>query len=425
MLDIKQIRQDPGAVKEALRNKNEDPAQVDAILELDEQRRELIRTSDERKALRNNLSKEIAALMAQKKKEEASPKIALSKQTGEEIKALDEQLKSVESAQESLLLALPNLPDSRTPVGEDETQNVEIRTWGTPRTFDFEPKPHWELGTGLEMMDFERASKLSGSRFVILTAKLARLNRALVQFMLDLHTMQHGYVEINIPHLVKRETMLTSGQLPKFEEEAYKTTPDDMFLVPTAEVFLASLHSGEILEEKQLPLKYVAYSSCFRREAGSYGKDVRGMIRVHQFEKVELFKFTTPESSFEELEALTNDAEKVLQLLELPYRVVNLCSGDTGFGAAFTHDLEVWLPSYAAYKEISSCSNDTDFQARRGNTRFRNRENHLQFPHTLNGSGLAVGRTLVALLENYQLPDGSIQVPPVLVPYLNGIDRIF
>jgi seryl-tRNA synthetase len=270
------------------------------------------------------------------------------------------------------------------------------------------------------MMDFERASKLSGSRFVVLKDKISALNRALIAFMLDTHTRKHGYVEVNVPHLVKRESMFATGQLPKFEEEAYRTDPDDYFLIPTAEIFLAGMHRDEILNEKELPLKYVAYSSCYRREAGSYGKDVRGMIRVHQFEKVELVTYCTPETSFQTLELLTSDAERILQLLGLPYRVVSLCTGDIGFGAALTYDLEVWLPSYQNYREISSCSNDTDFQARRANMRYRNSQNKLDFVHTLNGSGLAVGRTLVAVLENYQNPDGSIQVPQCLIPYMNG-----
>ena len=320
---------------------------------------------------------------------------------------------------------LPNIPSEQTPVGKDEKDNKEIMKWGHPKVFDFEPKPHWEIGPELGMMDFERASKMSGARFVVLSKGMARLERALINFMLDHHTQNNGYTETNIPYLVKRETMYATGQLPKFEEEAYKTTPDDMFLIPTAEVFLAGMHKDEILEDRSLPLKYCAYSACFRREAGSYGKDVRGMIRVHQFEKVELVKYTRPENSYDELEELTNDAESILRTLELPYRKILLCTGDMGFGSAYTYDLEVWLPSYNSYKEISSCSNDTDFQARRANIRYRNKENKLDYVHTLNGSGLAVGRTLVAILENYQNEDGTVTVPEALRGYMGGAERLF
>jgi len=425
MLDLKLIRREPDFVKNKLAQKNEDISKIDEILSIDEKRRELISKSDELKASRNSLSKSVAGLKAQRKEEEAQKAISESKIIGDQIKEIDEELKSYEEKQFEIISQLPNLPSDKSPVGKDESENVEVRKWGEPKNFDFDPKPHWEIGPGLQMMDFETASKLSGSRFVVLSNKIARLERALVNFMLDTHTTEHGYTEMNVPFLVKRDTMFATGQLPKFEDDAYKTTQDDMFLIPTAEVYLAGLHKDNILNEKELPKYYVAYSSCFRREAGSYGKDVRGMIRVHQFEKVELVKYTTSENSYEELEKLTENAEKILQLLKLPYRVISLCTGDTGFGSALTYDIEVWLPSYNAYKEISSCSNDTDFQGRRANMRYRNKDNKLEFVHTLNGSGLAVGRTLVAILENYQNPDGSVNIPEVLIPYMNGIEKIF
>ncbi|HOO31806.1 MAG TPA: serine--tRNA ligase [Thermotogota bacterium] len=424
MLDIKEIRNNPDKVKKAMTTRNENPETIEEILSLDEKRRDIIQKADELKALRNQLSKSVAKLKSQGNHEEASKNITESKNIGNQIKEYDEELKEVEEKQNEILAQLPNLPSVNTPVGKDETENVEILKWGTPREFSFDPKPHWEIGPDLGMMDFERASKLSGSRFVVLRSQIARLERALISFMLDTHT-ENGYTEVNVPYLVKRETMYATGQLPKFEEEAYKTTPDDMFLIPTAEVFLAGMHKDDIIEYSELPLNYCAYSACFRREAGSYGKDVRGMIRVHQFEKVELVKYTTAETSYEELEKLTNAAENILKSLELPYRKIQLCTGDLGFGSALTYDLEVWLPSYNAYKEISSCSNDIDFQGRRANMRYRNKENRLEYVHTLNGSGLAVGRTLVAVLENYQNEDGSVTVPEVLRKYMGGTERIF
>ena len=425
MLDIKKLRNNVDEVKEAMRNRNEDPEQIEKIIKADSKRRELIKKTDELKAERNRLSKSVAKLKAAGKEEEANNNIRESKEVGRQIKELDETLKELEEELNGLLSNLPNIPSEKTPVGKNETDNVELKKWGEKPSFSFEPKPHWELGPELGMMDFERAAKLSGSRFVILTRQIAKLERALINFMLDFQVEKNGYTEINLPYLVKRETMYATGQLPKFEDEAYKTTMDDMFLIPTAEVFLAGMHKDEILNENELPGKYCAYSACFRREAGSYGKDVRGMIRVHQFEKVELVQYTKPEDSCQALEELTADAEKILKALELPYRVIQLCSGDMGFGSALTYDLEVWLPSYNDYKEISSCSNDTDFQARRANMRFRNKDNKLDFMHTLNGSGLAVGRTLVAILENYQNSDGTVNVPDALQSYMGGAKRIF
>jgi seryl-tRNA synthetase len=425
MLDVKILRQNTEEIKKAMESRNEDPRQIDKIIALDEKRREFIQKADELKAKRNQLSKAVAKLKSAGKKEEAAKNIEESKDIGNKIKEFDDRLRETEEKQEALISQLPNIPLENVPVGKDEKSNKEIMKWGEPGTFQFEPKPHWEIGPELGMMDFERASKMSGARFVVLSDRIARLERALINFMLDYQTEKNGYSEINIPYLVKRDTMFATGQLPKFEEEAYKTTPDDMFLIPTAEVFLAGMHKDEILEESELPKKYCAYSACFRREAGSYGKDVRGMIRVHQFDKVELVKYTKPEDSFNELEKLTNDAESILRELDLPYRKILLCTGDMGFGAAKTYDLEVWLPSYKSYKEISSCSNDTDFQARRANIRYRNKENKLEYLHTLNGSGLAVGRTLVAILENYQNKDGTVTVPEVLRGYMGGAERIF
>lgn len=425
MLDVKILRQNTEEIKKAMESRNEDPRQIDKIIALDEKRREFIQKADELKAKRNQLSKAVAKLKSAGKKEEAAKNIEESKDIGNKIKEFDDRLRETEEKQEALISQLPNIPLENVPVGKDEKSNKEIMKWGEPGTFQYEPKPHWEIGPELGMMDFERASKMSGARFVVLSDRIARLERALINFMLDYQTEKNGYSEINIPYLVKRDTMFATGQLPKFEEEAYKTTPDDMFLIPTAEVFLAGMHKDEILEESELPKKYCAYSACFRREAGSYGKDVRGMIRVHQFDKVELVKYTKPEDSFNELEKLTNDAESILRELDLPYRKILLCTGDMGFGAAKTYDLEVWLPSYKSYKEISSCSNDTDFQARRANMRYRNKENKLEYLHTLNGSGLAVGRTLVAILENYQNKDGTVTVPEVLRGYMGGAERIF
>lgn len=425
MLDIRQIRKRPELIKQALQHRNEDPAVVDRILKIDEDRRMLITEVESLKGQRNIASKQIAQLKAEKREEEARSMIAQGKDLGDKIKLLDAKMKELDEQQSQILSFLPNLPSNQTPLGKDEQSNTHLRSWGQPRNFEFEPKPHWDLGTDLQMLDFERAGKLSGARFVVVRHKLARLERALIQFMLDVHTREHGYIEVSLPHLVKRDTMFVTGQLPKFEEEAYKTAQDDLFLIPTSEVFLAGMHRDEILNETELPLKYVAYSPCYRREAGSYGKDVRGMIRVHQFHKVELVQYTRSDDSFDHLESLTAHAEKILQLLELPYRVVALCTGDLGFGNALTYDLEVWLPSYKAYREISSCSNDTDFQSRRGNIRYRNLENRLEFVHTLNGSGVAVGRAMVAIMENYQRPDGSIEIPKVLQPYMGGEESIF
>lgn len=418
MLDIRLFREDRERIKNALKSRNHDTAIVDEIVSLDTKVRQLTNEVNQLRAQRNNLSKRVAQAKARGDEQEAARLMEEGKNIGERIDAIEKELDEVKQKLDRLMLYVPNLPHESVPIGPDETHNVEVRRWGEPRKFDFEAKAHWDLGPQLGLMDFDRAAKLSGSRFTVMYSAFARLELALINFMLDLHTKEHGYTEVWVPHLVKRSTMIVTGQLPKFEEEAYRIDSDDLFLIPTAEVPLVALRSDEILEEKQLPLLYTAYTPCYRREAGSYGKDVRGMIRQHQFDKVELVWLTTPERSFEDLETLVRHAEEVLQRLELPYRVVLLCTGDMGFGAAKTYDLEVWLPSYNAYKEISSCSNDADFQARRGNIRYRRKDGKLDYVHTLNGSGVAIGRTLVAIVENYQRPDGRIDVPKALQPYL-------
>jgi seryl-tRNA synthetase len=418
LLDIRLFREDRERIKNALKSRNHDTAIVDEIVSLDTKVRQLTNEVNQLRAQRNNLSKRVAQAKARGDEQEAARLMEEGKNIGERIDAIEKELDEVKQKLDRLMLYVPNLPHESVPIGPDETHNVEVRRWGEPRKFDFEAKAHWDLGPQLGLMDFDRAAKLSGSRFTVMYSAFARLELALINFMLDLHTKEHGYTEVWVPHLVKRSTMIVTGQLPKFEEEAYRIDSDDLFLIPTAEVPLVALRSDEILEEKQLPLLYTAYTPCYRREAGSYGKDVRGMIRQHQFDKVELVWLTTPERSFEDLETLVRHAEEVLQRLELPYRVVLLCTGDMGFGAAKTYDLEVWLPSYNAYKEISSCSNDADFQARRGNIRYRRKDGKLDYVHTLNGSGVAIGRTLVAIVENYQRPDGRIDVPKALQPYL-------
>ena len=418
VLDIRIIRDDTEKVKEALKKRGYSVEIIDRILEEDKKWRGLITKENELRFKRNEISKTIAKLKKEGKNEDAKKLIEEGKIISQEVEKVENEKKEIERSLKNLLLQVPNIPHTSVPVGEDESGNVEVRRWGKPREFDFSPKAHWDLGPDIGLMDFERASKLSGSRFTVMYGKLAKLERALLNFMLDVHVLEHGYTEVWLPHLVKRETITITGQLPKFEEDLYNTKKDDLFLIPTAEVPLVALHAGEILEERDLPKKYASYTPCYRREAGSYGKDVRGMIRQHQFDKVELVWVTTPERSYDDLETLVSHAEEILKRLDLPYRVVELCTGDLGFSASKTYDIEVWLPSYNSYKEISSCSNDEDFQARRGNMRYRRRKDgKLVFVHTLNGSGVAIGRALVAIMENYQLSDGSIKVPEVLVPY--------
>ncbi len=384
-------------------------------MELDHERRSILRELESLRAERNAKSKEIG--MLKRKGEDTSSLEEEVKKIKESIEAYEEKLASVEEKLRDLMLRIPNLPHKSVPIGKDESENVEVRRWGKPKDFSFEPRPHWEIGERLGIFDFERAGKISGSRFVILKDWGAKLERALINFMLDLHSRK-GYKEVWPPHLVRPEILVGTGQLPKFEEELYKCERDNLYLIPTAEVPLTNLYRDEILSEEDLPIYMVSYTPCYRREAGSYGKDVRGIIRQHQFNKVELVKIVKPEHSYEELERLTADAEDVLRLLELPYRVVLLCTGDMGFASAKTYDIEVWFPSQGRYREISSCSNCEDFQARRMNTRYRDAQGKLHFVHTLNGSGLAIGRTLAAILENYQQEDGSVVVPEALRDYL-------
>lgn len=420
MIDLKLLRNNPEIFYEALNKRNESTEILDEVLNLDKEWRNYLNLVNNLKAKRNELSKLVAKHKAEGKDTEEI--IAESKRIGEEITDYEAKQKELEDKMFNLALYIPNPPHESVPVGKDETENMEVRRWGEPRKFDFEPKAHWDLGEYLRLLDFNRGAKLSGSRFTVMFGAIAKLERAIANFMLDVHT-QNGYIEVNVPHLVRRETTTATGKLPKFSEELYTCERDDLFLIPTAEVSLAALHMDEILEESKLPIKYVSFTPCYRREAGSYGKDIRGLIRQHQFEKVELVWYTTPERSFDDLEQLTRDAEKILQLLELPYRVIVLCTGDLGITSAKTYDIEVWLPSYNSYKEVSSCSNTTDFQARRGNMKYRRKDGKISYMHALNGSGLAVGRVLVAIMENYQNPDGSITVPKVLRPYM-GVDTI-
>jgi seryl-tRNA synthetase len=417
MLDAKFVREHIDTVKESLRKRNYDVS-LDAFLTFEEQRRSLLKESEELRNQRNVVSEEIGRLRTQKG--DASRLIQEMKLVSDRIKAFDDQLKTVEEHTNDFLLNVPNVPHESVPVGRDETENVEVRRWGEPRQFDFEPLNHWDIGAILDILDFERASKIAGARFCLTKGAGARLERALMNFMLDLNTAK-GYTEVFPPIIVNKESMRGTGQLPKFEMELFKISDPEFYLVPTAEVPVTNIHRSEILNERELPLYYTAYTPCFRREAGSYGKDVRGLIRQHQFNKVELVKFVKPEDSYDELESLTHDAEDILQKLGLPYRVIVLCTGDMGFAAAKTYDLEVWLPAQRRYREISSCSNFTDFQARRANIRFkREGKKGTEFVHTLNGSGLAIGRTVVAILENYQQKDGSVIVPDALKTYMEA-----
>ncbi|AWD65049.1 serine--tRNA ligase [Priestia megaterium] len=423
MLDLKFLRANFNEVKEKLKFRGEDLTDLGRFEELDAKRRELIAQTEELKSKRNEVSQQIAQL--KREKQDADHLIVEMREVGDRVKQLDEELRSVEEELELLLLSIPNVPHESTPVGETEDDNVEVRKWGEIKQFDFEPKPHWDLGTDLNILDFERASKVTGSRFVFYKGLGARLERALINFMMDLHMDEHGYEEILPPYMVNRTSMTGTGQLPKFEEDAFKIKEEDYFLIPTAEVPVTNLHRDEILSGDQLPITYTAYSACFRSEAGSAGRDTRGLIRQHQFNKVELVRFVKPEDSYDELEKLTGHAEKVLQLLGLPYRVLSMCTADLGFTAAKKYDIEVWIPSYETYREISSCSNFESFQARRANIRFRrDTKAKPEHVHTLNGSGLAIGRTVAAILENYQQEDGSIQIPEVLRPYMGNKEVI-
>ena len=420
MLDIRYLRNNFEEVKEKLKYRGEDLEDFNNFGELDKRRREIIAEVENLKAKRNETSKQISQMKRDKK--DASELINEMQQVGKTIKELDTELNEVEEKLQKLMLSIPNIPHESVPIGETEEDNVEVETWGTKTTFSFEPKPHWDLGTELDIIDFERAAKVTGSRFVFYKGLGARLERALINFMMDLHANEHGYVEMIPPYLVNRESLTGTGQLPKFEEDAFLVEQEDYFLIPTSEVPVTNYHRDEILTEAELPKKYVAYSANFRSEAGSAGRDTRGLIRQHQFNKVELVQFVKPEDSYDVLEQLTSHAEKVLQLLELPYRVMSMCTGDLGFTAAKKYDIEVWIPTQNVYREISSCSNFEDFQARRAGIRYRDENGKLRYVHTLNGSGLAVGRTLTAILENYQQEDGSVVIPKVLRPYMGGIE---
>jgi seryl-tRNA synthetase len=422
MLDVKLLREKLDEVKARMATRGT-LIDWDEFVRLDRERREALANVERLKEKKNQLSGAIGKL--RKSGADASALMREGEEVSEAIRSAEGPLKECEARFEHFILTLPNLPHPSVKVGNNETENLEMRRWGEPSKFAFAPKNHWDIGEELGILDFERAAKIAGARFAVYRDAGARLERALINFMLDLHTGEHGYREILPPALVNRAALVGTGQLPKFEEDLFHLAPGDYFLIPTAEVPLTNLHRGEIIERQDLPIKYVAYTPCFRSEAGSYGKDVRGLIRQHQFNKVEMVKFTEPEDSYDELESMVQNAEAVLQRLRLPYRVVELCTGDMGFGAAKTYDLEIWLPGQNTYREISSCSNCEDFQARRANIRYRkDNKGRPIFVHTLNGSGLAVGRTLVAVLENYQQEDGSVVVPEALRPYMGGLERI-
>lgn len=422
MLDAKMIRAHHEKVEQAMRDRNM-PGALDNFLRLDEERRKLLTQVEAVKSYRNKASQEVGEL--KKKGRNADELMEKVRAVSQEIKDLDDQIKAVESDLDKILLNIPNIPHESVPMGEDDSSNIEVRRWGEPRRFGFEAKAHWDLGPNLDILDFERAAKLSGARFTVYKDMGARLERAVTNFYLDTHTTQHGYREIFPPFMVSADCMLGTGQLPKFADDMFKIEGRDMYMVPTAEVPLTNLYREEIIDGRELPYYMTAYTACFRAEAGSHGRDTRGVIRQHQFNKVELVKIVDADSSYEELEKLTADAEDVLQRLELPYRVVLLSTGDMGFSSAKTYDLEVWMPSYNEYKEISSCSNCEDFQARRANIRYRPADGgKIKYAHTLNGSGVAVGRTVAAIMENYQMEDGSIVVPKVLRPYMGGLEII-
>ncbi|RYM04711.1 serine--tRNA ligase [Sporolactobacillus sp. THM7-7] len=424
MLDMKLLREHYNEIKMKLNKRGEDLSDFDKFPALDEKRRALINQTEALKAKRNDVSARIAA--KKRAKEDAQDLIEQMRQVSSDIKALDGHLRQVKNELRQVMLSIPNIPHESVPIGADESDNKPIRFWGKPTEFTIEPNPHWDIATGLGILDFERAAKVTGSRFVFYKGLGVRLERALISFMLDLHVDEHGYTEIMPPYMVNRDSMTGTGQLPKFEEDAFKIDDDrDYFLIPTAEVPVTNYYRDEILNGDDLPIAYAAYSACFRSEAGSAGRDTRGIIRQHQFNKVELVRFVKPEDSYDELEKLTGHAEEVLRRLDLPYRVVSICTGDLGFTAAKKYDLEVWMPSQSTYREISSCSNFEDFQARRANIRFRRAPKAKpEYVHTLNGSGLAVGRTVAAILENYQQADGSVLIPEALRPYMNNRDRI-
>lgn len=423
MLDNKELRTNFEVVAKKLAVRGVKEEELNHYVDLDSKRRELIVETEKAKSYRNEVSDAIASL--KRNKENADEKILEMRDLGGKIKNLDQELSSIEEEIDNIATRLPNLPHDSVPVGADEEENVEVRTWGEPQAFDFEPKPHWEIGEELGILDFERGAKVSGSRFLYYKGLGARLERAVYNFMLDMHIYDHGYTEMMTPYMVNSKAMFGTGQFPKFKEDVFQMEDSDLTLIPTAEVPLTNYYQDEILDEKELPVYFTALSPSFRSEAGSAGRDTRGLIRLHQFNKVEMVKFSKPEESYEELEKMTANAEDVLKRLNLPYRVLALCTGDMGFSAAKTYDLEVWIPAQETYREISSCSNTEAFQARRAKIRYRNEETgKLEYVHTLNGSGLAVGRTVAAILENYQQADGSVKVPEALVSYMGGVTEI-
>lgn len=425
MLDLKRIRNNAEEIKAALANRGEDfdTSTIDELMSLDEKRRQVLVEVEVLKNKRNQDSGEIAKL--KKSGQNADALMAEMKELSDKIKEYDVKLSEIDSKMEYIMLRIPNIPNPAVPDGDTDEDNIEIRRWAEPTKFEFEPKAHWDIGTNLNILDFERAGKVTGSRFTFYRGLGARLERAVISYFLDTHTEKHGYEEILPPYMVNRTSMTGTGQLPKFEEDAFRVSNNDFFLIPTAEVPVTNFYRDEVLKGESLPIKHVAYSGCFRAEAGSAGRDTRGLVRQHQFNKVELVKFAKPEQSYEELEKLTNDAEEVLQELGIPYRVVRICKGDLGFTAALKYDIEVWMPSYNRYVEISSCSNFEDFQARRANIKYKETpKDKPQYVHTLNGSGVAVGRTVAAILENYQQADGSVIIPEVLRPYMGGREVI-
>ncbi len=415
---MKIIRNETERVKEALKNRNSKDIDIDGLLELDAERRSLLFNVEQKKAQQNSVSKQIPVY--KKEGKDTTEIFTQMRELSDSIKQDDEKVRQINEKIKNIVLTIPNIPDSSVPIGESDEQNVEVRRYSTPREFDFDPKSHWDIGKDLDILDPETAAKITGARFHVYKNMGARLERAIINYYLDTHG-KNGYSEVFTPFMVSRKSMVGTGQLPKFEEDAFKVTDTDYFLVPTAEVPVTNMYSGEIIDGDKLPLKYCAYTACFRAEAGSAGRDTRGLIRQHQFNKVELVKFSKPETSFDELEEMTNEAEKVLQGLGLPYRVVCLSTGDMGFSSAKTYDIEVWMPSYGRYVEISSCSNCMDFQARRANIKFKNSpKEKAQYVHTLNGSGVAIGRTTAAILENYQNADGTVTIPEALIPYMGG-----
>ncbi len=423
MFEIGWLRENIGLVKDSLEKRGYDNKIIENFLNVDKTRRELLTEVESLRAKRNKLTDEIEKLKREGK--ELSHIIAEVKNIKEKIKELEELLKEKEKDIEKILLEIPNITHESVPIGKDSSFNKVVRVWGDPKKFDFQPKPHWEIGESLGILDFERASKLAGSRFTVYYGRGARLERALINFMLDVHTKEKGYKEVIPPFITNEKSLVGTGNLPKFEEDLFKIKDTSWYLIPTAEVPLTNLYRDEILKEEELPRRFVAYTPCFRAEAGSWGRDVRGLVRQHQFNKVELMIFSLPEDSYSELEKLTNDAEDILKKLELPYRVVALCSGDLGFASAKTYDIEVWMPSRNDYMEISSCSNFESFQAKRANIRFKRKEkSRLEFVHTLNGSGLAIGRTVASILENYQNRDGSVSIPEILISYMDGLKII-